>query len=79
MQRLLRLPSRTGLMIDFQLGATLRAGSNHPITIPYEEEEVATYPVVAVEQFCGSQPPRRVGGSCLGVICFPRFHSGEMW
>ena len=50
-QRILRLPNRSGLMFNFQWGKTLRDGSDHLITVPYEEEEVATCPVMAVEQF----------------------------
>lgn len=50
-QRILRLPNRSGLMFNFQWGKTLRDGSDHLITVPYEEECVATCPVRAVEQF----------------------------
>ena len=38
-------------MFSFQWGKILRDGSDHLITVPHEEECVATCPVRAVEQF----------------------------
>ena len=37
-QRILRLPNRSGLMLNFEWGKTLRDGSDHLITVPYEEQ-----------------------------------------
>ena len=38
-------------MFNFQWGKTLRDGSDHLITVPYEDSCVATCPVRAVGQF----------------------------
>ena len=50
-QRILRLPNRSGLLFNFQWGKTLRDGADHLLTVPYTEDFVATCPVKAVEQF----------------------------
>lgn len=49
-QRILRLPNRSGLMFNFQFGKTQRDGADHIVTIAYDEVDVAMCPVRAVEQ-----------------------------
>ena len=49
-QRILRLPNKSGLMFNFQDGKTQRDGANHVLTVPYDEEYVAVCPVRAVTQ-----------------------------
>lgn len=49
-QRVLRLPNKSGLMFNFQWGKTQRDGADHVLTVPYDEEYVAICPVRAVEQ-----------------------------
>ena len=67
MQRILRLPNRSGLMFTFQWGKTLRDGSDHLITGPYGEECVATCPVRTVEQLVevGRYAGRDMSKGCL--------------
>lgn len=50
-QRVLRLPKKSGLMFNFQWGKTLRSGADHFIIVPYDEKYVAVCPVRAVEQW----------------------------
>ena len=47
-QRVLRLPNRSGFMFNFQWGETMRDGADHLITIPLEEGNLATCPIRAV-------------------------------
>ena len=49
-QRILRLPNKSGLMFNFQYGKTQRDGADHTLTVPYDEEYVAVCPVRAVTQ-----------------------------
>ena len=37
-QRILRLPNKSGLMFNFQYGKTQRDGADHILTVPYDEE-----------------------------------------
>ena len=50
-QRILRLPSDSGLLFKFQLGNTMRCGADHLISVAYEEVHIATCPGTAVEEF----------------------------
>ena len=50
-QRVLRLPNRSGFMFNFQWGKTMRDGADHLITIPYEEVSLATCLTRAVGQW----------------------------
>ena len=50
-QRVLRLPNKSGLLFNFQWGKTLRDGADHLISVPYDEKYVAVCPVRAVEQW----------------------------
>ena len=36
-QRILRLPNKSGLMFNFQYGKTQRDGADHILTVPYDE------------------------------------------
>ena len=49
-QRILRLPNKSGLMSNFQYGKIQRDGADHILTVPYDEEYVAICPVGAVTQ-----------------------------
>ena len=49
-QRILRLPNKSGLMFNFQYGKIQRDGADHILTVPYDEEYVAVCPVRAVTQ-----------------------------
>lgn len=49
-QRILRLPNKSGLMCNFQWGKTQREGADHLLTIPYDEEYISICPVRATEQ-----------------------------
>lgn len=50
-QRILRLPNRSGLMFNFQWGKThLGDRADHVLTVPYDDEHVAICPVRAVTQ-----------------------------
>lgn len=49
-QRVLRLPNRSGLMFNFQWGKTQRDGADHILTVPYDEQDISICPVRAVEQ-----------------------------
>lgn len=50
-QRILRLPNRCGFLFNFQWGKTLRDGSDHLLTVPYDEKYISTCPILAIEQF----------------------------
>ena len=52
-QRILRLPNRSGLTLNFQCGKRLRDGADHLLTVPYSEDHIATCPARAVEQLIG--------------------------
>lgn len=43
-QRVLRLPNKSGLMFNFQWGKTQRDGADRILTVPYDEEYVAICP-----------------------------------
>ena len=49
-QRILRLPNLSGFLFSFQWGKTMRDGADHPISVAYNHECLATCPVTAVEQ-----------------------------
>ena len=49
-QRILRLPNKSGLMFNFQYVKTQRDGADHILTVPYDEKYVAVCPVRAVTQ-----------------------------
>lgn len=50
-QRILRLPNRSGFLFKFQWGKTMRDGSDHLLTVPYDDEHLATCAIRAVEQW----------------------------
>lgn len=50
-QRILRLPNKCGFLFNFQWGKTMRDGSDHLLTIPYEERHYGTCPILAIEQY----------------------------
>ena len=47
-QRILRLPNKSGLMFNFQYGKTQRDGADDILTVPYDDEYVAECAVRAV-------------------------------
>ena len=49
-QRILRLPIKSGLMFSFQYGKTQRDGADHILTVPYDEAYLAICSVRAVTQ-----------------------------
>ena len=49
-QRILKLPSLSGFLSNFQRGKTMRDGADHLISVAYNHECLATCPVTAVEQ-----------------------------
>ena len=73
-QRILRLPNKSGLMFNFQYGKTQRDGADHILTVPYDEEYVAVCPVRAVTQLIDIG--KGVGWDMTGGSCFPRFPVG---
>ena len=68
-QRILRLPNRSGLMCNFQWGKTQRDGADHILTVPYDEEYVAICPVRAVERFIAVG--KQVGWDTTSGYLFP--------
>ena len=50
-QRVLRLPNKSGLPFNVQWGKTLRDGADHLISVPDDEKYVAVCPVQAVEKW----------------------------
>ena len=49
-QRILRLPNLSGILFNFQRGKTMRDWADRLISVAYNHECLATYPVTAVEQ-----------------------------
>lgn len=50
-QRILRLPNKTGFMFNFQWGKTQRDGADHFLSVEYDAECLALCPVKGVEQY----------------------------
>jgi len=50
-QRILRLPNRSGLMFNFQWGKTQRDGADHVVSVEYDVECLPLCPVGAVERY----------------------------
>lgn len=67
-QRILRLPNKSGLMCNFQWGKTQRDGADHILTIPYDDEYVAICPVRAVERLV--EIGKRVGWDTTSGFLF---------
>ena len=51
MQPALRLPNRSGFMVNFQWDKTMTGGADHLITIPYDEISLTTCLIRAVERW----------------------------
>ena len=73
-QRILRLPNKSGLMFNFQYEKTQRHGVDHILTVPYDEEYVAIYPVRAVTQLIDID--KGVGWDMVEGTCYLRFPVG---
>ena len=50
-QRVIRLPNKSGLLFNFQWGNVFRDGADHLISVPYDEKYVAVSPVRVVEKW----------------------------
>ena len=73
-QRILRLPKKSGLMFSFPYGKAQRDGADHILTVPYDEEYVAVCPVRAVTQMIDIG--KGVVWAMTGGYFFLRFHVG---
>ena len=74
-QRILRLPNKSGLMFNFQYGKTQRDGADHILTVPYDEENVAVCPVRAVTQLIDIG--KGVGWDMTGGYLFSEISCGR--
>ena len=76
-QRILRLPNKSGLMFNFQYGKTQRDGADHILTVPYDEEyfHVSPSPQIVWDQTVASPPA--VGVSTSPLLRRPSF--GPNW
>ena len=74
-QRILRLPNKSGLMFNFQYGKTQRDGADHILTVPYDEEYVAVCPVRAVTQLVDIG--KGVGWDMTGGCLFSEISCGR--
>ena len=74
-QRILRLPNKSGLMFNFQYGKTQRDEADHILTVPYDEEYLAICPVRAVTQLIYISI-RVLDGTWQEGTCFLRFPVG---
>ncbi len=50
-QRIMRLPNKSGLIFNFQWGKTQRDGADHHVAVGYDSENLTLCPVRAVEQY----------------------------
>ena len=66
-QRILRLPNKSGLVFNFQYEKTQRDGADHILAVPYDEEYVAVCPIRAVTQliYIGKGVGWDMTGGCL--------------
>ena len=74
-QRILRLPNKSGLMFSFQYGKTQRDGADHILIVPYDEEYVAICPVRAVTQLIDID--NGVGWDMAGGYLFSEISCGR--
>ena len=74
-QRILRLPNKSGLTFNFQYGKTQRDGDNHILTVPYDEGYVATCPVRAVTQLIDID--KGIGWDMAGGYLFSEISCGR--
>ena len=73
-QRILRLPNKSGLLFNFQWGKTLRSGADHVLAVEYADDCLALCPVRAVERYV--EIAKSVGWSMDSGYLFPEITPG---
>lgn len=73
-QRILRLPNRSGLLFNFQWGKTMRSGADHVLAVEYNSDCIALCPVRAVERYV--EIARSVGWNMDSGYLFPTVSPG---
>ena len=74
-QRVLRLPNKSGLMFNFPYGKTQRDGAVHILAVPYDGDYVAVCPVRAVTQLIDIG--KGVGWDMTGGYLFSEISCGR--